>query len=221
MNSKGPSDTRLTFGRYLRGRRAHVVLLVAALSGWLAASNAAFAMPYCALRDPVHELYALFPQANAYRSSVKVVNEDAREKVSARLPFTLHSRELGQHTLYIPLHGATPLGFVHVRSEPSEWGLVEVAWALDRQLKVIDFRFQRCRGPGCDTLAQGNFGEMIRGRGFEQLKLLLSDDGKSLRDPKSSLAVEDRMLAVTVLRSAVKTIAVTGAVWEQEVLALR
>ena len=82
------------------------------------------AQAYCALRDPAPQIYSLFPQATSFRSHVNVIDQKSRSDVGALLPFTLRTRELGQHTLYIAQAAARPVGLVHVRSEPSDWGLV-------------------------------------------------------------------------------------------------
>jgi hypothetical protein len=200
-------------------RRLWLATGTAALIG-LALPGTLGAMPYCALRDPAHQLYDMFPLANNYRSIVHTVDDSARQSVSAELPFTLHSRELGEHTLYVPLRKTQPLGIVHVRSEASEWGLVEIAWALDLELRIRDFRFQRCRGPGCDTLPTGAFLDALRGRTLREIRSLLSDEGTTLRQPMPGVSDRDAKLAVTVLRSAAKTVAVTNRVWGADIARL-
>ena len=198
------------------GRRAWAVALAV-----LVLPGTVWAMPYCALRDPAHQLFDMFPLASNYQSIVHEVDDSARQGVAAELPFTLHLRELGEHTLYVPLRKTQPLGIVHVRSEASEWGLVEIAWALDLKLHVRDFRFQRCRGPGCDTLPKGAFLDSLRGLTLAEIKDLLSDDGTALRRPLPGVSADEAKLAVTVLRSAAKTVAVTGRVWGADIARLK
>jgi hypothetical protein len=200
-------------------RRAGFRTGVAALIG-IALPGTLWAMPYCALRDPAHQLFDMFPLANNYQSIVHTVDDSARQSIAAELPFTLHRRELGEHTLYVPLRKAQPLGIVHVRSEPGEWGLIEIAWALDLDLRIRDFRFQRCRGPGCDTLPTGAFLDALRGRTLSEIKRLLSDDGTALRRPVPGISADEAKLAVTVLRSAAKTVAVTDRVWGADIARL-
>jgi hypothetical protein len=181
----------------------------------LPATRVQSAAPYCSLRDPAHQIFEMFPEATSYRSIVRVVDESARERVATLLPFTLHQRELGQHTLYMSLAGDKPMGIVHVRTEPGPWGLVEIAWALDLRLRVVDFRFQRCRGDGCRELQSEATKSRLRGLGFDQLRALLSDDTAELKDP--ALAPGYASLATTLVRSALKTIAVTQIVWGTEI----
>ena len=103
------------------------------------------AAQYCALRDPVRAINELYP-GSTFSSSVRTINEQIRKRVSARLPqLKLHFDELGQHTLYKVFKEGVPVGFVHVRSERTRYGLTEIAWALDLSLRIQDFRFQRCR----------------------------------------------------------------------------
>ncbi|MDX1736543.1 MAG: hypothetical protein R3228_19345, partial [Halioglobus sp.] len=65
-------------------------------------SGPAFAgAPYCALRDPGHQIYDMYPAATGYRSVVREINNATQLSVDSQIPFRLHSGELGQHTLYV------------------------------------------------------------------------------------------------------------------------
>ncbi len=183
-------------------------------------SIASAGSPFCALRDPSHQLYEMFPDATAFRSVVQLVDDDVRDKASQSLPFTIHSRELGEHTLYVPVKGSTPLGFLHVRTEASPWGLVEIAWALNSALQVRDFRFQRCRGAACDEVSSAEFRARLRGRGVDELRKLLDSEGK-LRTSGLLGASEGTALHAAVVRSAIKTIFVTQSTWDREVAAVQ
>jgi hypothetical protein len=191
----------------------HLAALVA-LSALLALPAVATAQAYCALRDPAPQIYSLFPQATNFRSQVHVIDQSSRVEVGALLPFTLRARELGQHTLYIAQAAARPLGLVQVRSEPSDWGLVEIAWSLDLQGRILDYRFQRCRGGACDRVAAGPLRAILANRDLRSLPDLLTRDGEQLspallaQEPQSV-----RLLAAVVVRSAAKTAAVTRVVW--------
>ncbi len=175
----------------------------------------AAAQAFCALRDPVRLVYQLFPEADAFSSIVREVDEDARDGVGDRLPFSLHNRELGQHTVYVVKRGDESLGVLHVRSERSRWGLVEIAWALDKDLRVRDFEFQRCRSRQRDAVEAPAFREQLRGRSIDEIRAYISDDGTQIRGgftaPEGAEA-----LAKAVLRSALKTIVATEVVWGAE-----
>ena len=174
------------------------------------------AIAFCDLRDPTHQIYELFPQANSYRSLVETVDSNVKEDVGAQLPFTLHNRELGKHTLYVALQDGQPLGLVHVRSEASDWGLIEIVWSFDLELRVKDFRFQRCREAGCQALQADQFKQHLRGKNLEELRAELgeqADSGTALPD----IAPDNQNLARAVIRSALKTLLVTQLVWGDQV----
>lgn len=172
------------------------------------APTRSYAQAYCALRDPAQQVYQMFPDATSYRSIVRTVGDRAREEVGRRLPFKLHHNELGRHTLYVPVQGEVPIGIVHVRSEASEWGLVEIVWAFDVDLRVIDFRFQRCRDPKRSTVESGAFLRQIKGKSLSQLRTMFSED--------SGTGDSGGQLAVVVLRSALKTMVVIEVVWGRD-----
>jgi hypothetical protein len=177
----------------------------------------AHAQAYCALRDPTPLIYELFPGATSYRSHVSTVDEATRDAVRAVLPFTLHARELGQHTLYAVMAGKEQIGLVHVRSEASDWGVVEIAWAINLQGTLQDFRFQRCRGGSCNSRSLVDLRELLRGASLGDVRGLLTTDGAALKQELLVGADEPaRRLATVVLRSGAKTLAVTDIVWRSE-----
>lgn len=176
---------------------------------------------YCALRDPVRQIYDLYPQATSFRSIVKTVDEKARDEVTENLFFQLHFNELGRHTLYVALKRNVPVGLVHVRSEKGKWGMIEIAWAMDFDYRIVDFRFQRCRDPKRRAIDTDEFRTQIIGKNIEELQSMLTADGREI--VPGSLLVTDpaKGLATSVLRSALKTIVVTKSVWKDDVRSLR
>ena len=83
------------------------------------------------------------------KDSITVVHLAQKAFWPAKIPFPLMQGELGQHTLYVPVEDGSPLGYIQIRSELTEWGLAEIVWALNIRREVVDFRFQRCRGRAC------------------------------------------------------------------------
>ena len=164
------------------------------------------AVAYCALRDPVTTIYDLFPEANSYRSNVKTVGRGAREAVLTQLPFSLHFNELGRHTLYIAQRDGQPVGFVHARSELGEWGMTEFAWALSTDLKVLGVKVQRSRDPRMRQKVDNELAARVVGKDLVALR-------KQFENLPSAQA--DTQLA-TLLASAMKTLVITKAVWEDE-----
>ena len=128
---------------------------------------------YCALRDPVTKIYALFPDASSYKSIVHKIDLATKEQVSAKASFSLHQDELGQHTLYIAMKDELPLGIIHSRSEVGLWGLIEIVWAFDFDLNVVDFTFQRCRESACKQIAALPFRHLLKGKSSSELTAML------------------------------------------------
>ena len=113
--------------------KKYSILLI--LQVFVLLSESVNAVAYCSLRDPVAQIAQLYPGKTNQLSIVKTVDDKVRAEVQVALPRNdLHFSELGQHTLYIVMEGKTSLGYVHVRSEQSEWGLVEIAWAINKDL---------------------------------------------------------------------------------------
>jgi hypothetical protein len=192
---------------------AHTLLLAVCLllpvSSWAEA--------YCALRDPVGAISAMYPDADSHRSIVRTIGPDVRDDIAGRLPFTLHFNELGKHTLYVVLRADQPLGFVHARSEPGRWGLVEMVWSLTSDMRIRDFRFQRCRAPSCASLKDPAFVSQLAGRDLGGLLELLEPDGNAFRPGVITIPEGGEELALAIVRSAAKTIAVTQSAWPDSV----
>lgn len=197
------------------------LILTNLLISILLLSSVCYAKPFCALRDPVHEVYSLLPAATSYKSIVHAVDKNARKEILNVLPFTIHSKEIGEHTVYIGLAEEKPLGVVHVRSEPGSWGLLEIAWALDLDGKIIDFRFQRCREDSCSEIKSDKFRQQLSGMALKDLSTLINEDGSELLIGKLDVTSEATKLAASVIRSAMKTIVVTRMIWGKDIESLR
>ncbi len=174
------------------------------------------AQAFCALRDPTARIYDLYPDASSYRSLVRTIDEDTRQHVANKLPFTIHFNELGRHTLYLPVKEKQPLGLVHARSEAGKWGLTEIVWSLSPDLVVNDFEFQRCRSRKRMAVENRAFKEQIIGKDFKQLQALLTPSGDALAPNGVKVDAAAKDVAVNVIRSALKTIAVTQHAWSSE-----
>ncbi|MCK5942372.1 MAG: hypothetical protein KAI24_10415 [Planctomycetes bacterium] len=181
------------------------------------ASASASAQAFCALRDPVRHIQDLHGRPIRCRSLVAPIDEQVRRAVAARLPFTLHARELGRHTLYVLTDEGRPGGYMHARSEASPWGMVEVVWSLSEQLTVREFRFQRCRSPQRRYFETETFRDWFRGKDYASLLAMLDEDGGELTaEHQRAFAGRERMLG-TIVRSALKAILVTDVAWGGEI----
>ena len=190
--------------------RIALVLICAALTQSLEAA------PFCALRDPIESVYELFPGSTGYRSIVRRVEPSIRETIASAVPFTVHAREIGKHTLYVALQDAAPLGYLHARTEESQWGMMEITWALGLDLSIQGLNFQRCRDPGCQKLLDTRFLEVLDGRRLDQLV------GTDFEQTAASIMTEAgipagdhdlQVLVVAILKSAIKTQIITADVW--------
>jgi hypothetical protein len=189
--------------------KSYSMLAVTALS----LIGQAHSQAFCALRDPARHIRSVHGSPIETRSMVATIDNDIRRAVAQRLPFTLHARELGRHTLYLLTDDNQPVGYVHARSEASPWGMVEVIWSLDEELRVQEFRFQRCRSPKRESFESKEFRSWIRGRGFEELRTVMDQNAESIKAKYADMFQGREDLAVTIFRSALKAILVTELAW--------
>jgi hypothetical protein len=169
---------------------------------------------YCSLRDPVSAINTLYPNSTHHRSITREVDRESRDHVSKRLPFTLLFNELGKHTLYVVMNEKMPLGFIHARSELSDFGLIEIVWAINPDMTIKDSYFQRCRNKKCrDAAFIADIKSLINNKSFAQLNALVKQESPS---PKAF--TQDHVgLKQAIIKSALKTIAVTESVWAEDV----
>ena len=173
------------------------------------------AQAYCSLRDPIGAMQASFPDFDHYRSAVREVDETHRANILETLPFTIHENELGTHTLYtVFTENDELMGIVHVRTERSRWGLTEIAWTLNADLEIVGMHFQRSRDRNRGYIESEDFQKGIRGKNFDELKAMLTVDGKSIREDTLVVPKKTHQLALSVIRSALKTISATRSVWK-------
>lgn len=172
---------------------------------------------FCALRDPVAQIYQLYPQADGYRSLVRTIADDTRQQVKQRIPgHELHADELGRHTLYVAMKNDQPIGIVHVRSEQSRWGLIEIAWAIDLNLNIKDFNFQRSRALGNEIVLGQQFKSLIIGKNFANLSTYIDKSGKLSHQEFTLKAQQAPELSYVVLINGLKTLLVTEIAWAVE-----
>ena len=176
-----------------------------------------WAEAYCGLRDPVAMISKLYPNYQSYRSIVRTIDARTRIKVSEQLPgMPLHFGELGRHTLYVIEAKGMTQGFVHVRSEQTRWGLVEIAWAIDLEMKIIDFQFQRCRHSDRKYLETSISRSVFQGKSLNGLMLLYDFNNNRPSTAYYKQVKHQGDLSDSVLKCAMKTLLVTQIVWQKE-----
>ena len=197
--------------------KMHAIVLILILLMLILLSGNVNAIAYCSLRDPVAQIAELYPQKTNQLSIVKTVDDNIRSQVQIALPSNdLHFSELGRHTLYIAMFGKEILGYVHVRSEQSDWGLVEIVWAIDKDFRITNFVFQRCRSPKKKIAQHSDFKHMFIGKNYQDLKQQLSADGVTAKKSVLTNAQGAHELANVVLRCALKTLLLTEILWGEE-----
>lgn len=200
-------------------RKCLNLITFSALAVILLSPTMVSAEAYCALRDPVTSIKQLFPQSTGHRSIVRTIDEQTRQQVLQQLPkLPLHFGELGRHTLYVALEGVTPVGLVHVRSEQSSTGLVEIAWALNMDLTIRDFVFQRCRSRQKKVLEQADFKVQFMGQALADIRGFYDEGTNQGTSAYLDSAGRSKALANVVLKCAMKTLVVTSLAWEGDLV---
>ena len=105
-----------------------------------------------------------------------------------------------------------------MRSEASDWGLIEVAWAISVDLEIVDFSFQRCRNRERRFLEDYEFKRQLRGLKFEHVYQLLQSPTEMAELTSFSGKPSVNQLAKAVLNSALKTLVVTELGWQNDIV---
>ena len=140
----------------------------------------ALGQAYCSLREPVATMQAFFPDLDHYRSVVREITEADQSNILRTLPFTIHKSELATHTLYTVFsedHALT--GIVHVRTERGRWGLTEIAWLFDPELRIVGVRLQRSRDRNRSYIESEPFQASLRGKNFDEGAISEGERGRS------------------------------------------
>lgn len=175
-------------------------------------SQQSLAVAYCALRDPTDAIHHFYPDLIKYEALDGTVDEAVRDHLSTKLA-NLHFDEFGTHTLYAVYGAKGAAGFIHARTEKGDFGLDELVWSLSPKLTIQGFRYQRTRSRHSAIIESPEFVYWLAGKGQEELTALLTADGLRLVSRPHFVQPEAESLAVTAIRSAIKTILVTRFVW--------
>ena len=187
--------------------------IVLSMAAVFCLSAPAYGQAYCALRDPVSTIAQMIPEGESYRSHVRVVRKQHQETLREVVDFTIMNGELGQHTLYVVYKDEERIGFVHTRTEKGRFGLNEITWALDDELRVLSFQLQRCRDPAQHQVDSKALDDLLSGRSASQLAEMLDSQGQLRADVMAFESDTSREYASSLVRSAVKTILISRLVW--------
>ena len=98
----------------------------------------------CVFRFPDRDVYKLYPKATNYKSVLKTIDKDTKQKIEALLGRPLDPDET-ELTFYEIYKGKELIGMIHPHAERGEYGTIEVVWAFTLDGKIIDFTIQRDR----------------------------------------------------------------------------
>lgn len=194
-------------------------VLIRSLLALLIASSLS-SQAFNALREPKRSVFQAFPEASGYKQIIRPVTQADRVQVLKLLPFRIHFNELGDHAVYAALRDERPIGIVHARSEEGRWGFVEIAWALDLDMRVRGFKFHRCRSKHRNALERSPFSTSLHDLDRGELEKLLTSKNE-VRSTVGGIPRGARRLAGVVVRSAIKTISLTQVAWRRDIRQLR
>ena len=126
-----------------RYSRSWLFLFLGVMTLQFSAVNA-YAIAYCAIREPVSVIQEFFPAYISYRTLEGTVDEGVREKVLKALPQS-HFQEIGTHSLYVVYGEEGISGFVHARTEKGVFGLDEIIWVMNPDMTLKKFKYQKNR----------------------------------------------------------------------------
>ena len=172
----------------------------------------AHAQAFCELRDPSRVIRDLVPESVSFNSEVLSIDDRTRAAIVDSVGVTMHHQELGYHTLYTVWDDQNgKLGLVHVRPEATPWGLMEIAWMIDLNGRVVDFTLQRCRSQHCEAMNSDKVHAVFYRRDLTSLNELLherTDNVDRMWLKQLGLSDEQEPLFAAITLSAIKTLAV-------------
>lgn len=153
-------------------------------------------------------MYSAFREADAIRRIERCIDDKARAAIEEALPFRVHFAELSSHVLHVAFRGKKPIGLLYVRSEETEAGLSDIAWAVTLDGRITGFQFVHARTARANELPSTPFGKSMVGKTLADLRAeLAAPAGETRGDDLERIAA----------RSAMKATAVIEVVWADEV----
>jgi hypothetical protein len=95
----------------------------------------AYAIAYCAIREPVSIIQEFFPAYTSYKTLEGKIDESVRQDIKQVLPGA-HFQEFGIHNLYAVYWEEVPIGYVHARTEKGLFRLEEIIWVMGADMKL-------------------------------------------------------------------------------------
>lgn len=196
----------------------HVLLIAACIViGLLVGTIQVSAQAFCAIRNPNRIIQEFFSSGAVFRSYQRTISKDIAAQCNDRVDVTFDPREFGKHTLYAVSEGGSLVGYVMARTEVADYGLAEIVWKLDPQLRIQGFAFQRCRSPYRSALIDSGLGRELAGASLDDLIGMRQESRQEDLLRSLSLEPESRVLFAAVLNSAIKTILLTQVAFADDV----
>mgnify|MGYP005652048425 CR=1 FL=1 len=178
------------------------ILLVFSLIVLQLSTTKAYAIAYCAIREPVAIIQEFFPRYTSFQTLEGLVGESVRQQIVEVLPES-HFQEFGIHSLYVVYQGDALIGFVHARTEKGLFGLDEIIWILDADMTLMEFKFQKNRSGAISQSMMHRLTTILTGADLMAVMNALRTE--------SDLNNRDRV----IIGSAVKALVVTKALWPE------
>ena len=178
------------------------ILLIFSLILLQLSTTKAYAIAYCAIREPVSVIQELFPTYSSFQTVEGLIDQSVRQEIEEVLPET-HFQEFGIHSLYVVYQGEALIGFVHARTEKGLFGLDEIIWVLSADMTLREFKFQKNRSGGISQSMMLRLTRLLEGADLIDLANVLQTE-PDLND-------RDR----AIINSAVKALFVTKAIWPE------
>jgi hypothetical protein len=176
------------------------ILLIFSLILLQLSATKAYAIAYCAIREPVSIIQEFFPTYTSFRTMEGVVDESVRQEIVKVLPES-HFQEFGIHSLYVVYQGEALIGFVQARTEKGLFGLDEIIWILGVDMTLTEFKFQKNRSGAISQSMMHRLTTMLAGADLMALTKVLKTE--------PDLNHRDR----AIIGSAVKALFITKALW--------
>ncbi len=176
------------------------ILLIFSLILLQLSATKAYAIAYCAIREPVSIIQEFFPTYTSFQTVEGVVDESVRHEIVKVLPES-HFQEFGIHSLYVVYQGEAHIGFVQARTEKGLFGLDEIIWILGVDMTLTEFKYQKNRSGAISQSMMHRLTTMLEGADLMKVTNVLKTE--------PDLNHRDR----AIVGSAVKALFIASALW--------
>jgi hypothetical protein len=190
----------------MKTKHALPLAVLAALCCFLGAPSV-HGQAYCAIRSPNKIIHELFSGEVTFTSEIMAITAGMNKRLPETSKFRFDAREIAKHVVYKVYRDTKLLGYLQVRTEPTKWGLTELAWATDPQNRIIGVKVQRSREPHAEALADAVLANALKGLSSGQIMEKWTPEFTDGLCRAASLPVaESADLVNSILASALKAL---------------